>query len=95
MFPLFGLESCVESGYQHGNAKVNQAVTEQINRVSYCPSTFFRTAVVEEAARVLVDSTGGNMARAYIVNSGESIPSPPQRKSLSDRKQVRKPWRRQ
>lgn len=49
---------------------MNQAMIEQINRVSYCTSTFFKTRAVEEAAKILVDSTNGHMKRAYIVNSG-------------------------
>lgn len=43
---------------------------EQINNVSYCASTFFKTSAVEEAAKIMVDSTDGHMKRAYIVNSG-------------------------
>lgn len=55
---------------QHGNAKVNQAMIDQMSRVSYCISTFFKTPIVEEAARILVDSTDGHMTRAYFVQSG-------------------------
>ncbi|CAN8102978.1 unnamed protein product [Discula destructiva] len=54
----------------HGNAQVNAAMIDQINKVSYCASTFFKTNAVEEAAKILVDSTDGHMGRAYIVNSG-------------------------
>ncbi|PSS05303.1 aminotransferase [Coniella lustricola] len=54
----------------HGNARVNQAMVDQMARVSYCASTFFRTPIVEEAAKILVDTTDGHMARAYFVQSG-------------------------
>lgn len=67
-----GLEHRVKIGAQHGNARVNMAMIEQISKVSYCASTFFKTTVVEEAARILVNSTDGHMTRAYIVNSGQS-----------------------
>lgn len=45
---------------------------EQMTQVSYCASSFFTNRSVEEAAKMLVDSTGGQMTRAYIVNSGLS-----------------------
>lgn len=90
-----GPESHVDSAHQHGNAKVTQAVVEQMSKVSYCISSFFKTAVVEEAARMLVDSTGGHMTRAFIVNSGEPAPSSsPQCEHVSDQQQARKPWKR-
>lgn len=44
---------------------------DQINKVSYCASAFFKTTIVEEAARMLVNTTNGHMTRAYIVNSGQ------------------------
>ncbi|KUI60346.1 hypothetical protein VP1G_07526 [Cytospora mali] len=54
----------------HGNTKVNQAMIEQISKLSYCISTFLKTPVIEEAGRIMVDTTDGNMSRAYIVGSG-------------------------
>lgn len=68
----FGHEHPVDVGAKHGNARVNTAMIDQISKVSYCASTFFKTTIVEEAARVLVNSTNGHMTRAYIVNSGQS-----------------------
>ncbi|KAG7287757.1 hypothetical protein NEMBOFW57_007272 [Staphylotrichum longicolle] len=38
--------------------------------IPYCATIFYTTRVQEELCRYLVDSTKGNMARAYIVNSG-------------------------
>lgn len=64
-------EHYVEPEVQHGNTKVNQAMIEQVCKASYCASTFFTTPVVEEAAKIMVDSTDGHMSRAYIVNSGQ------------------------
>ncbi|KAJ9155036.1 Exocyst complex protein exo70 [Pleurostoma richardsiae] len=54
----------------HGDVRVNQAMVEQINKISYCASTFFTTRACEELADELISSTDGHMARAYIVNSG-------------------------
>lgn len=50
-------------------------MAEQISKLSYVATSFFTTPVVEEAARILVDSTGGQMTRAYIVNSGQTLGS--------------------
>ncbi|GAB7353996.1 hypothetical protein MBLNU459_g4589t1 [Dothideomycetes sp. NU459] len=54
----------------HGNERVKQAIMEQMNQVSYCHSLFFATAGIEELAQTLVDSTGGEMTRAFVVSSG-------------------------
>lgn len=54
----------------HGDQRVIHATTRQLNKVAYCGSTFFTTQVCEDLARELVNSTQGQMARAYIVNSG-------------------------
>lgn len=67
---------------------------EQISQVSYCTSTFFKTRAVEEAAAMLVDSTGGQMTRAYIVNSGQSDPFTARHESVIDQQQGRRRWKR-
>lgn len=68
---------------------------EQITQVSYCASAFFTNRVVEEAAKMLVDSTGGQMTRAYIVNSGLSTLMDAQReKRVTDQEQDRRQWKR-
>lgn len=92
--PFAGLELCVETQRQHGNAQVNQAMIEQINQVSYCISAFFKTRVVEDAAAMLVDSTDGHMTRAYIVNSGQSVLCTAQRAIATDQQQGRRRWKR-
>ncbi|KAG8167615.1 hypothetical protein KVR01_003304 [Diaporthe batatas] len=54
----------------HGNVAVNQAMVDQIQKLSYCASTFFVTPIVEQAGRAMIDTTDGQMTRAYIVGSG-------------------------
>lgn len=52
------------------NERVVRAVTKQMMAIPYCSTVFYTTKVQEELCRFLVDSTHGNMGRAYIVNSG-------------------------
>ncbi len=61
-------------GYSH--RRVREAITKQINKVSYAATTFYTTEPYEQLCRFLVQSTGGHMARAYIVNSGEASRKP-------------------
>jgi adenosylmethionine-8-amino-7-oxononanoate aminotransferase len=53
-----------------GNRRVAEAIMEQVLKAPYCSTLFYTTSVCEELCRMLVDSTDGHMARAYIVNSG-------------------------
>ena len=87
----------------HGNQEVKKAILDQMDVVSYCHSLFYATNVAEELAQSLVDSTDGQMARAFIVSSGseameaavkmarqyflELKPSQPQRVNFIARKQ--------
>jgi adenosylmethionine-8-amino-7-oxononanoate aminotransferase len=57
----------------HGNEKVNQAITNQLQKISYCHTAFFGTDVSEELARFLVDSTGGKFSKLYVVSSGMAL----------------------
>ena len=57
----------------HGDPRVQRAITAQIEKVDYCHSMFFACKPAEDLARALVDSTGGRMSKAFIVNSG-SLP---------------------
>lgn len=50
--------------------RVRDAVREQMDEVSYCHSLFYGTAAVEDLARLLIDSTDGEMTRAFFVSSG-------------------------
>lgn len=54
----------------HGNARVKKAIVGQMDEVSYCHSLFYTTSAAEDLAKELIDSTGGEMARAFIVSSG-------------------------
>lgn len=53
-----------------GNERVARAINKQTLAAAYSGSVFFTTKVHEELCRDLVDSTDGEMSRAYIVNSG-------------------------
>ncbi|KAI0132012.1 exocyst complex protein exo70 [Xylariales sp. AK1849] len=54
----------------HGDVRVRDAIITQLDKISYCATTFYTTAVCEELCRQLVGSTQGHMSRAYIVCSG-------------------------
>ena len=60
----------------HGDERVNQAMINQLRKVSYCGTIFFTTQVCEDLARELVNSTHGHMSRAYLVNSGGCLSIP-------------------
>lgn len=55
----------------HGNERVREAISAQIGQLDYCHSMFFSCPSSESLARVLIDSTHGHMARAFIVSSGQ------------------------
>ncbi|KAI9711249.1 MAG: hypothetical protein M1820_002236 [Bogoriella megaspora] len=54
----------------HGHPRIASAITSQLSTIAYTHSLFFSTSASEELCRFLVDSTGGEMSRAYIVSSG-------------------------
>ncbi len=54
----------------HGNARIRKALAAQMDEVSYCHSLFFSCSSGEDLAKLLIDSTDGKMARAFIVSSG-------------------------
>lgn len=54
----------------HGHEKIQEAIMNQVQELSYCHTAFFRTQVSEDLARFLVDSTGGKLSKAYVVSSG-------------------------
>lgn len=82
--------SCI--GYR--NKRVADAAYRQILDAPYCSTVFYTTKVQEELCRFLVDSTGGQMARAYIVNSGKFFRHVVSSCSQADQKQAPKQWRR-
>jgi adenosylmethionine-8-amino-7-oxononanoate aminotransferase len=55
----------------HGNERVKNAIIRQQDKVSYCHSMFFGTPTAEALARELIESTNGEMSKAYILSSGE------------------------
>ncbi|RAK78519.1 aminotransferase, class III [Aspergillus fijiensis CBS 313.89] len=54
----------------HGHEEIQQAITDQMNQLSYCHSAFFSTEASEELGRFLAESTGGQLSKAFIVSSG-------------------------
>ena len=54
----------------HGDGRVADAAMAQMRSVAYCATIFYTNTACEQLCRYLVDSTGGHMARAYIVSSG-------------------------
>jgi len=68
-----------------GSKRVAEAVANQVLAAPYCSTIFYTTKVQEELCRMLVDSTGGAMSRAYIVNSGPHPPFLPTSLKTDDR----------
>ncbi|KAJ5164561.1 Pyridoxal phosphate-dependent transferase major region subdomain 2 [Penicillium coprophilum] len=54
----------------HSDERVHEAILDQLKKIPYCYSMFFTNSAAESLAKLLVDSTGGKMSRAYIVSSG-------------------------
>ncbi|KAK3110202.1 hypothetical protein LTR53_015758 [Teratosphaeriaceae sp. CCFEE 6253] len=54
----------------HGNERVRKAINDQMDSVSYCHSLFYATSAAEDLASFLIDSTDGEMARAFFISSG-------------------------
>ena len=59
----------------HGDKRVRDVIADQIGRLDYCHSLFFSCPPSEALAELLIDSTGSQMAKAFIVNSGRYPPS--------------------
>jgi adenosylmethionine-8-amino-7-oxononanoate aminotransferase len=57
----------------YNNERVKNAMVEQIDKFSYCNSMFFGTPIGEQLAANLIEGTRGEMAKAYIMCSGESL----------------------
>lgn len=55
----------------HSDKRVHEAILEQLQKIPYCYSLFFTNSAMENLSKILVDSTGGKMSRAFIVSSGE------------------------
>ena len=58
----------------HGNAEVNQAIREQLERVAFGYRFHFRSEAAEELAAVVRDKAGGDLAHVIFTTSGsESV----------------------
>ena len=51
-------------------SRVRQAVLNQMDQVSYCHSLFYGTAAAEDLAKLLTESSGGELVRAFFISSG-------------------------
>ncbi|OQE23047.1 hypothetical protein PENSTE_c009G00205 [Penicillium steckii] len=87
----------------HSDARVHEAIMEQLQKIPYVYSLYFTNSAAEGLSKILVDSTGGKMSRAFIVSSGteaveasvkmamqyfRELPAPqPQRVNFISRKQ--------
>ncbi|KAI1079173.1 exocyst complex protein exo70 [Whalleya microplaca] len=49
----------------HGNTQVQEAIVAQLQKIAYCSTIFYTTDVCEQLCQALVDSTHGQMKRAY------------------------------
>jgi hypothetical protein len=58
----------------HSDERVHEAILEQLKKIPYCYSMYFTNSAAEGLSKLLVDSTGGKMSRAYIVSSGKDYP---------------------
>ncbi len=54
----------------HNHPAVKEAIIAQMDKFSYCHSLFFSSNVGEDLCKLLVDSTNGQMSKAFIVSSG-------------------------
>lgn len=54
----------------HSDARVHEAIMEQLQKIPYVYSLYFTNSAAEGLSKILVDSTGGKMSRAFIVSSG-------------------------
>lgn len=54
----------------HNQPRVKKAIMDQLDEVAYCYSPFFTTSASEKLARMLADSTNGEMSKVFIVSSG-------------------------
>lgn len=58
----------------HSDKRVHEAIQEQLQKIPYCYSLYFTNSAAENLSKILVDSTGGQMSRAFIVSSGMLAP---------------------
>ena len=66
----FGMWATIPQYTITDNSSVQDALIQQMQEVSYCHSLFYATRAAEDLAKLLVDSTDGEMSRAFFVSSG-------------------------
>jgi adenosylmethionine-8-amino-7-oxononanoate aminotransferase len=54
----------------HGDLRLRTSIIAQLDRLPYCYSHFFTTAISEELAAALLESTGGSMTKVLFLSSG-------------------------
>ncbi|KAJ5549879.1 hypothetical protein N7535_002178 [Penicillium sp. DV-2018c] len=54
----------------HSDERVHEAILDQLKKIPYCYSMYFTNSAAEKLSKLLVDSTGGQMSRAFIISSG-------------------------
>ncbi|NNL71892.1 MAG: aspartate aminotransferase family protein [Silicimonas sp.] len=54
----------------HSNARVTQAIKDQIDQLAYAHTSFFTSEPAEELAQLLIDHAPGDLARVYFVSGG-------------------------
>ena len=54
----------------HNDPRVNQAIVDQLNKISYAHTAFFGSQPFETLAKTLVESTGGKMTKLLVISSG-------------------------
>lgn len=62
------------SALGHGNQRVKNAITKQLNKFTYAHPGYFQNRVSHELANILVESTDHQLARALLLGSGRFGP---------------------
>jgi adenosylmethionine-8-amino-7-oxononanoate aminotransferase len=57
----------------HNNPRVKQAISRQLDSVSYCFSPWFSTTAYENLANYLTASTNGEMEKVFVSGSGSEV----------------------
>jgi adenosylmethionine-8-amino-7-oxononanoate aminotransferase len=60
----------------HSDERVHEAILDQLKKIPYCYSLYFTNSAAEKLSNLLVQSTGGQMSRAFIVSSGRIYDNP-------------------
>jgi adenosylmethionine-8-amino-7-oxononanoate aminotransferase len=77
----------------HGNKEVIDAVSKQMQELSYCHSMFFKTRCTSGLAEELIAGTDYKLAKAFIICSGSYIRCGAKILLIHKRPQVRRLWK--